>query len=379
METDYLAEVHASFGVSDDDKAIFEGIIHKPSNEPMAILQDLRILIDKYGLAYGLLALYRQQVNCGFVLADPLNPEAKEIRRFSDQKSGVEFCLMWNPDRELRRNHSLLIRRGVVAEHVDVSKLINKSGDGKPCHLCQENIALQNPAEVLLSIQLAGEQYYAGANFAYITNNHFTIMSSEHRPQRYSRRVLVALSDFVEQTDGRFRAIFNGLAGASIPWHEHMQVTTEKFPIEDILMEDASVVHRKGDVRVSQPFYYVPVWIVEGAAANRVQDAVHRIVEEWHSLDSIHHTENIISTKKDNQFSTFLILRDTRRLAGAGKVGAMASFECGGRIVLSYVPDPDRPSQTNERDTFKSATLDKVRALLTEVTPEQELHQVDFQ
>lgn len=378
METDYLANVHRSFGVSEDDRLLFEGIIDKPAQERGAILEDLHILTNKYGLAYGLLALYRQQVTCGFVLGDPLNPEGKEVRHFADPETGIVFGLMWNPDRELRKDHRLLIQRGVVAEHVDASKLINLDKAGKPCYLCKENIALQNPGEVLLPLQLAGEEYFAGANFAYITNNHFTLASSEHRPQRFSRDVLAALTDFVEQTDGRFRAIFNGLAGASILWHEHMQATTETFPIEEISIKDADVIHRRGDLRVSRPSYYVPLWVVEGTAKEEVQDAASRIVEAWHSLDRKHHTENIVSTKGHERFKVFVFLRDTRRLAGTGKAGAMASFECAGSIVLSYVPDPGDPGQTNERDTFESATLQTVRGLLRAIEPAQELVRVDL-
>jgi len=232
--------------------------------------------VEHGGLTYNLLTLYRQQVDCGFVLADPLSGKDQEEKRFFDECCGIEFRFLWNPSRQLRKNHELLVRRGVVAKHVDSDKLINKDKNGKACYLCKENIALQNPAEVLFPLKLAGEQYFAGANFAYITNNHFTIMSSVHRPQKYRRAVLGALDDFVLQTNGSFRAIFNGRAGASIPWHEHLQATTEKFPIEDIRIQDADVVRDDGRIRASMPFYYVTVGLVEGTSRADVEDAADR-------------------------------------------------------------------------------------------------------
>ena len=216
MEKKYLNKIHRHFRAGPQDKKLFSRIAAAPSRQRTQILKDVDKLIRGRGLAYGMLALYRQQVNCGFVLADPLKIAGKKIRRFKDKISGVVFRLLWNPDRELRKNHSLLIKRGVITRDVDKSKLINLDKKGKPCYLCRENIAIQNPAEILLPLRLAGKEYYAGANFAYIENNHFTIMSSHHRKQKYDRHILVALFDIVEQTGGYFRGIFNGLAGASI-------------------------------------------------------------------------------------------------------------------------------------------------------------------
>lgn len=331
------------------------------------------------GLTHDLLALYRQQVNCGFVLADPLIGKGREEKRFFDECCGIEFRFLWNPDRQLRKNHALLVQRGVVAKHVDTDKLINKDKNGKACYLCKENIALQNPAEVLFPLKLAGEQYFAGANFAYITNNHFTIMSSSHRPQQYRRGVLAVLDDFVLQTGGHFRAIFNGLAGASIPWHEHMQATTEKFPIEDIKIRDTDVLRDDGHIRVSMPFYYTSVGVVEGTSAAEVEDAGDRAIQKWYSFNKEYHTENVIAAMTEGRFRMFLILRDTRKLTGTGKAGAMAAFECGGNIVLSYEPPEPESEKVNERFTFDRASLETAKQLLFDIAPDPEMAKAAFQ
>ena len=357
-----------SFNPSCEQIEQFKLIAASNCGERERILADTKALAASSGLAYALLALYRQQVGCGFVLADPTATEGKEKREFKDDTTGVVFRLLWNPDRELRKNHDLLIERGVIAAKVDQSRLINKDKRGRACYLCSSNIALQNPNEILFPIEVGGEQYLLGANFAYIANNHFTLMSSEHRDQRYERHVLDVLADFALKTGGHFRGIFNGLAGASIPWHEHFQVTTAAFPIEAIQIRRPDVQHRELGIRVSRPFYYTPVWVVEGER-EAVVDAADRIISEWEHSCPDHHTENIIASICGEDLRLFVFLRDTRRLAGAGKFGDMASFECGGTIVLSYEPPPERVHETNERATFEGATLDTVRLLLGDVAP----------
>lgn len=332
------------------------------------------------GLSYALLALYRQQVNSGFVLADPLKPKGKKEKRFFDPITDITFRLQWNPDRELRKNHALLIERGVIAENVDETKLITRDKSGTPCYLCKTNIDEQNPGEILLEIDLAGEKFYIGANFAYITNNHFTVMNATHQDpqtqipsQKYRKEIPTILNDFIDKTGGYFRAIFNGLAGVSIEEHEHLQVTTEKFPVEEIKIEDEDVVYKNNDIRVSRPKYYIPIWIVEGRDKIKIEIAVDRIVGAWHRLNEQEHTENIISAKLGYLYRTFVILRDKNKLAGdkAGKKGPMAAFETGGNIVLSYEPKVNI-KDINEKQTFDNANLEKVKQLLKEISPDEQ-------
>jgi hypothetical protein len=365
----YLNRIHRLFRADSGDRELFSRIASASSEERKRILRDVAELIKRRGLAYGLLALYRQQVNCGFVLSDPLNFRGKKVKRFKDKKTGVEFRFLWNPYREMRKNQSFLIKRGIIAGDFDKSKLINIQKDGLPCYLCRENIALQNPEEILLPVRLAGQDYFAGANFAYIENNHFTIINARHRRQRYKKRILASLIDFVSRTDGFFRAIFNGLAGATIIWHEHLQATTEPFPVESIRISRKDTVFHKRDLRISRPFYYIPLWVVEGRNKQTVIQAADRVITGWQNLKLKTNTENIIAVKSNGLFRIFIFLRDARRLAGKGKFGGMASFECGGSIVLSYKPKPGQKGKPDERKTFDNADIDTVKRLLTEIAP----------
>ncbi|MDP6626001.1 MAG: DUF4922 domain-containing protein [Nitrospinota bacterium] len=372
MNHKYIKEIHKKYNASDEAQSLFDKIIETPTGGRNEILKNVHLLMEKVGLAYALLSLYRQQVSSGFVLADPLSLEGKEEKKFFDQEMGITFRLQWNPDRELRKDHELLIKRGVIAENVDESKLINRDEKSKACYLCKTNIDAQNPGEILLNMDLRGEKYYAGANFAYITNNHFTIMNAEHRPQQYRKKILEALIDFIDQTGGCFRAIFNGLAGASIEEHEHMQATTETFPVEKIRIENNDVIYETNDIRVFNPKYYCSLWLVEGKDKIKTESAANKIIANWHCLDEQNHTVNIIVVRPDNQYRIFIILRDKRKLSGRGKE-LMASFEAGGNIILSYEPKVKRGQEINERETFDRVNLEKIKEMLKDISPEKQL------
>ena len=368
--------MHEKFNASDEIQSLFEKIIELPSNRREDILKDVHVLIEHTGLAYALLSLYRQQVNSGFVLADPLYAKKKEEKKIFDSDTGVIFRVQWNPDRELRKNHELLVERGVIAEKTNETKLTNKDKNGKACYLCKTNIDEQNPGEILLDINFQGEKYYAGANFACITNNHYTIMSEKHQPQQYRKKILEALNDFVDKTGGYFRAIFNGLAGASIEEHEHIQATTEEFPIERLKIENRDVIYENNDIRISNPKYYCPIRVVEGTGRAKTEDAADKIISKWHNMDGQYHTVNIVAAKPDNQYRIFIILRDKRKLVGNGKNGAMASFETGGNVILSYEPTVKRGKETNERETFDKTNLETIKGLLKDITPKKHLTEI---
>lgn len=197
-------------------------------------------------------------------------------------------------------------------------------------------------------------------------------MSAVHRPQQYRKNILKALNDFIDKTGGYFRAIFNGLAGASIENHEHLQATTAEFPIEGIRIESKDVKYKSSGIRVSQPEYYIPVWIIEGTDKTKVEGATDNIIRKWHSLADQYHTENIISSRLGDRYQTFVALRDKRKLAGTGKRGSMGAFETGGDIVLSYEPKVNDTREINEKHTFDKAGLKTIKELLREISPERE-------
>lgn len=372
MDCKYIADLHRKFCASNEVKSLFGKIVETPTERRVDILRDMKTLIATKGLAYAQLALYRQQVNHGFVLSDPLETKRKGSKEFIDPHTGIAFRLQWNQDRELRNNRRHLRDRGIITTDVDEAELINKNIKGKACYLCKANIDRQNPGEVLLEIDLAGETFYLGANFVPILNNHFIIVSANHQPQRYRKETLRILNDFVDRTGGYFRALFNGLAGASIEEHEHLQATTEALPIEKIKVRENDVIYASGDLRVSRPRYYVPCWIIEGENKAKVEIAADRIARRWESLNRQYYTENIISTKIENIYRTFMILRDKRKLSGKEKKGAMGVFETGGIIVLSHQAKVNDNREINEKHIFDRANLETIKGLLSEISPEEQ-------
>ncbi len=363
-EDEYLKNIFAEFKVSKELEKIIRATIKMPVKKRCEILNNLRIILKRKGLSLALLTLFRQQVNCGFVLGDPLIK--REERIIEDRRTGIKFILAWNPDRELRKNHKLLIERGVISKSPDKRKLVNFDSDGKPCYLCWKNILEQNPSEIIFKIKLANEYFYAGANFANITNNHFTIMNSKHIPQLFRVKIIDFMSSFLKKTNGYFRIIYNGLAGASIKAHEHLQATTEKFPIEAI-KKGRNLSKKDKEVSLYKPIFYIPLFLLESKKPEKIREEAETIIEKWESL-SPDHTENLLMTKTGEMFNLYIFLRDSKKLAGSGKVGAMASFEVSGRIVLSV-----SEGMINERKIFEKGGIEWIESIYNDIKPSEKM------
>lgn len=361
---DYSNVLSTRFGFDDKLLNIYEGMKRDKAPDKGKLIKKLISIEASNGLCAALLLLYRQQVESGFVLADPADMANKEFNNLYDDKTGITFHIQWNPERELRKNHALLVERGIINPTSDGVKLINKDKHGKACYLCPENIRIQNPAEVIYPIRLIGEEYFLGANFAYLADNHFTLFNNVHRPQWYRKEIIEFLLAFLDKTNGCFRGIFNGLAGASIEYHEHMQVTTEKFPVEDIIVPPESLIKNSEKIKISQPNYYTNLLLFESTRRGEIIKYADAFLTNWHGLNPKYHTENLVAVKQDKLYRLFLFPRDKNKLTGEGKTGAMASFEASGNIVLS---DPV------ERASFDNITLTLVKNMLTGIKPADKL------
>lgn len=345
-------------------------IVDAGPDEKELVLDRIANIKNKTHLGIALRALYRQQVKIGFILTDPLTISGDNEKYFKDADTGVTFRMQWNPDRELRREHRLLIDRGIVNVSVDPEKFINRDEKGKPCYLCSANIELQNPKEIQVPITLGEERFFIGANFASITDNHFTVMNGDHRPQEYRSLIPQLMNDFIDLTEGAFRIVFNGLAGASIKGHEHFQATSELFPVEEIHFSQDDILLEDGNTALRCPSYYVPLLVIEGKKRDAVEAWANRIITLWEKSGPGLPTENILATLKGEVYRMFIFFRDKTRLAGPGKMGVMATFEAGGILVMSFRP-PDGTSGIDELKTFQAADLDTIRRMLRGIAPEK--------
>ena len=121
---EYVERMSRLFAVSDGACRLFARIADTPTSRRAVVLSDFEKLRAESGLSYALLALYRQQVTSGFVLADPLKAQSATAKEFYDHSTGITFRVRWNPDRELRKNHELLIERQVIAADIDQAALV---------------------------------------------------------------------------------------------------------------------------------------------------------------------------------------------------------------------------------------------------------------
>lgn len=296
-------------------------------------------------LATRLDSTWRSQAESGFLLSDPGAPV--ETRRALDPVTGVTYRFRWLPHRELRNDAAELTRRGILDGACDPASLYRDPRDpsGRYCFLCPANLRRAFPGEVLVPVTAGGVDWSAGANFAWMAADHFTVMTNDHVDQAYDRGVLDAMIDIHRQTRGRFRVIYNGDgAGASIPWHRHLHVIGESLPIEEM-------------VPGSEAGYPLPLHRFEATEGGPA--AADRVIRTWLERDPLHHRVNLLVAGPHSAPVAFVVERDARRPTAARK-GLMGGFEAAGDFVYS---------EPGLRSDFERADLETATRLLTEIRP----------
>lgn len=297
-------------------------------------------------LAALLTATWHRQAEDGFLLAPPATAGVEE-RKVRDAISGVEFRFRWMPHRELRTDTAALERRGILNPDRNEGALFRDPRDpsGRHCFLCEDNIAECHPMEELIPLRLAGQEYLAGANFAWIELNHYTVMSTEHVDQDFSPDVLAAMVELHRRTGGDYRVLYNGAhAGATIPWHLHFQITTEQLPVE-------------GLAPGAEASY--PIGLHRFTVRDGDTDEALAAIEEWESRDSEHHRVNVLVAGPPRVPVVHIFARDCR-LTHSPVKGLMGGFEMCGDLVYS---EPDK------RNEFEAASAEMARRALEDVHP----------
>ena len=294
-------------------------------------------------LAKQLRDTWAKQIESGFILGNPDNDV--ETRLIPDPIADVTFRLRWLPHRNLRTDTEALERRRILDPDRDETLLFRDPRDpsGRHCFLCPANVRVCHPAEVLVPVHAGGRDWFAGANFAWLANNHFTVISDQHIDQRFDRTVVNAMLDLHAQTAGEFRVVFNGAhAGATIPWHLHLQITTDPFPVEQLAARHLAD-------------YPVPMEVIPGT--NTVGADVAGYVESWQARDPQHHRVNLLVAPRRRNPAVFIFLRDTRFTIARSK-GLMGGWEVAGEFAYS-----------DRRADFQAADLNSVRAAYSEIRP----------
>ncbi|MFC1616870.1 DUF4922 domain-containing protein [Candidatus Margulisiibacteriota bacterium] len=162
--------------------------------------------------------LYKQQVKSGFIRRDVL----KYVNNISKikTKSGRVLCyLQHNPPRA---------KRGISPKK-NPNPINILPGKNIPCFCCEENIKVQWPKERGFTVKINREQYIFYANPAPIFNNHFVLVSKKHKPMKMDIAILARV---MRKLPGMCVAQNGPGAGASNPWHFHLQILKGDFPIE---------------------------------------------------------------------------------------------------------------------------------------------------
>ena len=294
-------------------------------------------------LTHRLRTTWAEQVESGFILGDPAAPS--EARLIDDPASGVTFRLRWLPHRDLRTDTAALESQGILNPNRDESVLFRDPRDpsGRHCFLCSANIQVCHPLEKLLPVRAGGRNWLAGANFAWLAHNHFTVMAEEHVDQHFDGSVIEAMLDLQAQTAGEFRVLFNGAyAGATIPWHLHLHITSDPFPVEQLEPDRAAD-------------YPAPVRVFTGTRS--LQTEVTEFVTSWEGRDPDHHRVNMLVSSRKGTPIVFAFLRDTR-FTIAGNKGLMGGWEVAGDFAYD-----------DRRNDFEAADIRAVRAAYGEIRP----------
>lgn len=296
--------------------------------------------MDSESLAAVLMETWRGQIDAGFLLGDPDAPV--ETRYALDPVTGVTFRFRWLPHRAIRGVAAELARLGIYDPDCEKTDLPREESDpeGRPCFLCARMIRSCFPKEVLIPVEAGGRSWLAGANFAWLGTNHFTVASTGHEDQSYDIGVVEAMVDLHTATNGAFRVVYNGAgAGASIPWHMHLQMTTDPFPVEGLAT----------DADAAYPLPMQRHHDVKSADAS---------IRRWQEGDPSHRV-NLMVAGSAGEAEIYVFRRDSRRPASSD-LGPMASFEACGDLVF------DAPGQ---RNAFDHADLAMVYRAFEEIRP----------
>jgi hypothetical protein len=357
------------FNISEEEFYFINNLEPEVSQEQ--VQKELDKVYKKAGLGLTLETLFEQQVQSQFV-ADRL--EKVEFHDIYDSEYNITFRAMFNPKREER--HKGFGEKAPPEDSGIIS--VNNS-----CFLCYDNIKWQQrnrQKAFYWKPRHSVNEYIFLTNPFPIFTHHFTVASQSHIVQRINNDHVRDMLQFVDGSPG-FTIFFNGQdAGASIPWHLHMQACKQRFPIEDANQREILV---SGDVIISHLRYPVPALKIVGKNVHITDLVVSMIVRRWLEFDpNNHHTLNFICTKHEGKYIFYLILRDILKMKTIWMAGLPASVEMGGIVIWSH--PVDRAKFDNFKKGFLYKEKDKqqiingadfIKGILRDVSPKEKVVQ----
>lgn len=161
------------------------------------------------------------------------------------------------------------------------AKVDAKSLSERPCFLCERNLPAEQKAIPY------GGAFLILVNPFPIFNEHFTIVHTEHRPQRIAGS-FGTLLDLASDLGSRYVVLYNGpRSGASAPDHLHFQAGDRSFiPIDfdyaSIRETSGRCLHESAGLTVRAVEGYLRRFIgVESGTKEKALEAFERIYERW--------------------------------------------------------------------------------------------------
>ncbi|MFC1752056.1 DUF4922 domain-containing protein [Thermoproteota archaeon] len=164
--------------------------------------------------------LYDQQIQSGFLKKNVLD-YITNVTPVYDSKITERFIIQYNPSRR---------HRGIPPCPNPNPVHLIPYNDGIPCFCCLENIKIQWPDERGFQLKILEKDLIFLVNNAPLFPMHFTISSVEHKPMFMD---VATISNICNQLPGCW-VIQNGKgAGASNPWHYHLQSFKGSLPLSN--------------------------------------------------------------------------------------------------------------------------------------------------
>lgn len=243
--------------------------------------------------------LYAQQKATQYIRKDVLE-FVKNIDPIKDENNRTVFTIQLNPPRA---------QRGVPANsnpnpvHMLPTKV--------PCFCCEENVKTQWPNERGFEVKINNKPYLFLANPAPLFDQHFNLVSKEHRPMEMDVELLATVSKLLPNT----WVVQNGAdAGASNPWHFHVQTFKADFPATSLksvqsqykLLSDGQLIKME---KLDYPFhlYRVNIKTLTPMAIQYLK----QLQDDYLNLDPNNRLNISIYNKDQKSFEIYFSLRNT--------------------------------------------------------------------
>ena len=249
----------------------------------------------------------------------------------------------------------------------------------RPCFLCRQNLPPEQKGI------LYRDAYIILVNPFPIFNEHFTIVDTEHRPQRIAGS-FGTLLDLAADLGSHYVALYNGpRAGASAPDHRHFQVGDRAFiPIDfdyaGVMERSSRALHTSADLTVRVVGGYLRRLIgLESGQKEVLKEAFERVYTRWHawSGDADEPMMNILVFLDPAGWRVILVPRSKHRSSHYYREGdkrvllSPGAVDLGGTCTIPAREDFERITRNDIAEIFEevcysAARFDEFTALVGE-------------